>query len=78
MLELTGIQQFYGQSHILWDVGLTVPDGSCTCLMGRNGVGKTTLLKAVMGLLPVRSGSIRSRAGRSSRSSPSRKTYKWG
>jgi urea transport system ATP-binding protein len=59
MLELSGINQFYGQSHILWDVAMTIPQGSCTCLMGRNGVGKTTLLKAIMGLLPMHSGSIR-------------------
>ena len=52
MLELKGINQFYGGSHTLWDVDMTVPTGSCTCLMGRNGMGKTTLLKCVMGLLP--------------------------
>jgi len=56
MLSITGLNQFYGGSHILWDVDLEVPEGSCTCLMGRNGVGKTTLLKCVMGLLPVTSG----------------------
>lgn len=59
MLDVVNINQFYGESHILWDVGLTVPKGGCTCLMGRNGVGKTTLLKVIMGLLPARSGSIR-------------------
>jgi len=59
MMRLEGVNQFYGGSHILWDLDLEVPEGECTCLMGRNGVGKTTLLKAVMGLLPVRSGSIR-------------------
>lgn len=58
MLEVAGVHQFYGESHILWDMALTVPGGKCTCLMGRNGVGKTTLLKAIMGLLPVRSGRI--------------------
>ena len=58
MLKVDGLNQFYGESHTLWDVDLEVPSGSCTCLMGRNGVGKTTLLKAVMGLLPVASGSI--------------------
>ncbi|MDG1928644.1 MAG: urea ABC transporter ATP-binding subunit UrtE, partial [Nitrospinaceae bacterium] len=42
----------------LWDVDLDVLPGTCTCLMGRNGVGKTTLLKSIMGLLPVSSGSI--------------------
>ncbi len=58
MLKVDGLNQFYGESHTLWNVDLEVPSGSCTCLMGRNGVGKTTLLKAVMGLLPVASGSI--------------------
>jgi urea transport system ATP-binding protein len=56
MLSLQGVNQFYGGSHILWDVDLPVPEGSCTCLMGRNGTGKTTLLKCIMGLLPVTSG----------------------
>jgi urea transport system ATP-binding protein len=59
MLQVDGLNQYYGESHILWDIGVTVPEGSCTCLMGRNGVGKTTLLKAIMGLLPVRSGKVR-------------------
>ena len=59
MLSVGGLNQYYGESHTLWDVNLNVPDGRCVCLMGRNGVGKTTLLKAVMGLLPVRDGSIR-------------------
>ena len=59
MLAIRGLNQFYSGSHILWDVDLDVPEGSCTCLMGRNGMGKTTLLKCIMGLLPIRSGSIR-------------------
>ncbi|MGE0386870.1 MAG: ABC transporter ATP-binding protein [Gammaproteobacteria bacterium] len=59
MLSVSGLNQFYGESHTLWDLALEIPPGSCTCLMGRNGVGKTTLLKCIMGLLPVRSGSIR-------------------
>jgi urea transport system ATP-binding protein len=58
MLEVAGLNQFYGESHTLWDMDLKVPEGSCVCLMGRNGVGKTTLLKSVMGALPVRSGKI--------------------
>lgn len=59
MLQIDTLNQFYGQSHTLWDVDLTVPKGACMCLMGRNGVGKTTLLQCVMGLLKVSSGSIR-------------------
>jgi urea transport system ATP-binding protein len=58
MLEIKGLNQFYGGSHTLWDVTLDVPRGSCTCLMGRNGMGKTTLLKCIMGLLPATSGQI--------------------
>jgi urea transport system ATP-binding protein len=58
MLDVRGLNQFYGGSHILWDVDLAVPEGSCTCLMGRNGMGKTTLLKCIMGLLPTRSGTM--------------------
>jgi urea transport system ATP-binding protein len=58
VLSVSGLNQFYGESHILWDIELKLPPGSCTCLMGRNGVGKTTLLRAIMGLVAVRSGSI--------------------
>ena len=59
MLATSQLNQYYGGSHILWDVDLEVPQGSCTCLMGRNGVGKTTLLKTIMGTVPAASGSIR-------------------
>ena len=59
MLEVNAINQFYGESHTLWDLDLGVPEGKCTCLMGRNGVGKTTLLQCIMGLLPIKSGEIR-------------------
>jgi urea transport system ATP-binding protein len=58
MLAVNKLNQFYGGSHILWDIDLTLDAGTCTCLMGRNGVGKTTLLRCLMGLLPVASGSI--------------------
>lgn len=58
MLKVDELNQFYGESHTLWDVELSVPKGLCTCLMGRNGVGKTTLLKSLMGLLPITSGQI--------------------
>jgi urea transport system ATP-binding protein len=58
MLNVNTLNQFYGESHILWDIDLEVPKGSCLCIMGRNGVGKTTFLKSIMGLLPLRSGTI--------------------
>lgn len=58
MLNIKALQQYYGASHTLWDLELSVPAGACVCLMGRNGVGKTTLLKSIMGLIPVQDGSI--------------------
>jgi urea transport system ATP-binding protein len=58
MLEATGINQFYGGSHILWDASLRLEPGTVTCLMGRNGVGKTTFLKVLMGLLPAKTGTL--------------------
>jgi urea transport system ATP-binding protein len=58
MLEIKGLNQFYGGSHILWDVDMSIPQGSCTCLMGRNGMGKTTLLKCIMGLVGAKTGQI--------------------
>jgi urea transport system ATP-binding protein len=58
MIEIQGLNQFYGGSHTLWDIDMSVPTGSCTCLMGRNGMGKTTLLKCIMGLLPASSGKL--------------------
>ena len=56
MIRMDTVNQYYGQSHTLWDLSMEVPAGTCTALIGRNGVGKTTLLKCLMGLLPVRSG----------------------
>lgn len=58
MLRLHAINQFYGQQHILRDIDLSLPRGQSTCLLGRNGVGKTTLVNCIMGHLPVHSGSI--------------------
>jgi urea transport system ATP-binding protein len=58
MLEIQGLDVSYGESQVLWDVSLSVPAGGVVCLMGRNGVGKTTLLKTIMGLLPARGGRI--------------------
>jgi len=58
MLKIEQLNQYYGESHTLWDLDLDVPEGQCTMLMGRNGVGKTTLLQCIMGLLPLQSGNI--------------------
>ncbi|MGD8207198.1 MAG: urea ABC transporter ATP-binding subunit UrtE [Thiohalocapsa sp.] len=59
MLTISGLNQYYGESHTLWDLALEVPAGECTCVMGRNGVGKTTLMQCIMGLLPLHGGAIR-------------------
>lgn len=58
MIELENVNQKYGGTQILWDLNLKIKKGSRTCIMGRNGVGKTTLLQVIMGLLPVSSGSL--------------------
>jgi urea transport system ATP-binding protein len=58
LLAIKTLNQSYGGSRTLWDVNLQVARGSRTCLMGRNGMGKTTLLKCIMGLLPTVSGDI--------------------
>ena len=58
MLRLADINQSYGQSHTLWDISLEIPKGGCVSLIGRNGVGKTTLLNCIMGLLKLDSGTI--------------------
>jgi urea transport system ATP-binding protein len=58
LLDIRGLNVFYGESHILRDVDLSVAPGEMVCLIGRNGVGKTTLLKTVIGLLEQRSGEL--------------------
>ena len=58
MLKVQNLHQYYGGSHILRGVNFTVEIGKVTVLLGRNGVGKTTLLKSLMGLVPIRSGGI--------------------
>ena len=58
MLKIDHLNIYYGESHILHDVDLEVAPGQIVCLLGRNGVGKTTLLKGVVGILPAREGKI--------------------
>lgn len=58
MLSIQNVNQLYGGTQILWDLSMEITPGSRTCIMGRNGVGKTTLLKCIMGLQPIRSGKI--------------------
>lgn len=58
MLTATQLNQYYGGSHILRDIDLEVPAGECTVVLGRNGVGKSTLLKCLMGVLPLRTGRL--------------------
>jgi len=59
MLSVANLNQYYGGSHILRDLSFEVPAGEVTALLGRNGVGKTTLLKTLMGLLPAANGTVR-------------------
>jgi urea transport system ATP-binding protein len=59
MLTISGLNQYYGASHTLRDIDLELEAGRIFCLMGRNGVGKTTLLNTLLGLLPARRGEIR-------------------
>jgi urea transport system ATP-binding protein len=59
MLEVTGLNQYYGGSHILRDVSFELPGGKVTVLLGRNGVGKTTLLRTLMGLVPAATGVVK-------------------
>lgn len=70
MLEVQNLHQYYGGSHILRNVNLTAEIGQITVLLGRNGVGKTTLLKSLMGLVPIRSGSIEWQGRDIARSTP--------
>lgn len=58
MIKIKKLNQFYGESHTLWDLDINVFKGDCVAIMGRNGVGKTTLVESIMGLLPIQSGEI--------------------
>lgn len=77
MLQVSDLNVYYGESHILRNVDLSVAPGQMVCLIGRNGVGKTTLLKTIMGLLKPRSGNI-TLAGESIISKPTDKRAKMG
>jgi branched-chain amino acid transport system ATP-binding protein len=72
MLTIQQLNQFYGGSHTLWDVDMVVPQGSVTCLMGRNGMGKTTLLRSMLGFLPPREGRVLLRGEEVTREMPHR------
>jgi urea transport system ATP-binding protein len=58
MLKVNSLNQYYGGSHILRDLSFEIPAGKVTALLGRNGVGKTTLLRTLMGLVPAKSGEV--------------------
>jgi branched-chain amino acid transport system ATP-binding protein len=59
VLELEKLNTYYGESHVLWDVSLTVPHGKCVAMLGRNGMGKTTIMRSCIGLTPPRDGVVR-------------------
>ena len=59
MLEIANIDTYYGERHVLYGVSLKVPSGSIVAMLGRNGMGKTTIIRSIMGLTPVRNGEIR-------------------
>src|SRR5258707_13734429 len=58
MLAVSNLNQYYGGSHILRNLSFEVPAGKVTALLGRNGVGKTTLLRVLMGLVPTKTGQV--------------------
>ncbi|WP_119153702.1 urea ABC transporter ATP-binding subunit UrtE [Caldimonas tepidiphila] len=70
MLKIEGINQYYGGSHILRNVSLDARAGEVTVILGRNGVGKTTLLKSLMGVVPVKTGTVKLDGGDITRDSP--------
>lgn len=75
MLKIQKLNQFYGQSHILHDIDFEVPEGECTCIIGRNGVGKTTLLKSIMGMVKTSSESMDYRGVSLSKASVEQRAY---
>ncbi|MGC8604474.1 MAG: ABC transporter ATP-binding protein, partial [Desulfomonilaceae bacterium] len=77
ILEVDRLNTFYGRSHILFDVSLSVSPGETVCLMGRNGAGKTTTFRSIMGLTPPKRGSVIFK-GKSSAGTPSYKMARMG
>lgn len=69
-IQVSGLNTFYGKSHILHDVSLAAEEGCITTLLGRNGAGKTTMMRSIMGLTPSRSGSIKIFGAEASRMAP--------
>jgi branched-chain amino acid transport system ATP-binding protein len=59
VLELENVNSYYDDSHVLWDVSLTIPQGKCVAMLGRNGMGKTTIMRSITGLTPPRDGTVR-------------------
>jgi urea transport system ATP-binding protein len=70
MLQVEGLNQYYGGSHILRNVAFEARRGEVTVILGRNGVGKTTLLKSLMGVVPIKSGSVKLQGQDVSRAAP--------
>ncbi len=77
MLEIRGVDAFYGMSHVLFGLSMTVGRGETVCLLGRNGAGKSTTLKAIMGLVETRGGELLFK-GRSIRGAPSHEISRRG
>ena len=77
LLDLDGVTSYYGKTPILKDIGFGLPEGECLCVLGRNGVGKTTLLRTIMGLTDRASGEIRI-SGDSITRAPTHKRAKYG
>ena len=75
MISIKNVDQLYGGTQILWGLDLDIEPGSITCIMGRNGVGKTTLLKAIMGLLPIKSGEIIMNDAAINKQNPEKRAY---
>src|ERR1700736_5781130 len=67
MLKVDDLHTFYGESHVLQGVSLTVASSQCVALLGRNGAGKTTTLRSILGLTPVRHGEVRFKGERITR-----------